>query len=207
MSRLYWLRGQLDDAEALCNRTMAGYEKTLGPDHPDTLRSITNLATLYLSRGRLDDAEPLFRRAVTGKENLLGPDHPDTLASVVTLGILYVEMRRYSDAVPLLDRAARGVGRRPEMATAVPVTRSYLGLALLGDDKPADAEAHLLLGYNVIRPALTRLDPTNRNRLRWVTAGLVEVYERTNRPEKAKEWRAKLAELPPEVAPPPRTKN
>ena len=37
-----------------------------------------------------------------------------------------------------------------------------------------------------------------------MTQGLVEVYEATNRPAKAAEWRAKLAALPPEVAPPPR---
>jgi hypothetical protein len=40
-----------------------------------------------------------------------------------------------------------------------------------------------------------------------VTAGLAEVAERTNQPEKAREWRAKLAELPGEVAPPPRPKS
>ena len=33
---------------------------------------------------------------------------------------------------------------------------------------------------------------------------LAEVYERTSQPGKAKEWRAKLAALPPEAAPPPR---
>ena len=37
-----------------------------------------------------------------------------------------------------------------------------------------------------------------------VTQSLVELYEQTNQPAKAAEWRSKLAALPPEVAPKPR---
>jgi hypothetical protein len=79
-----------------------------------------------------------------------------------------------------------------------------LGLALLWDGKPADAEPHLRAAYDALRPAAARLPPLRRNRLRWATAGLVEVYEKARQPDKAREWRAKLAALPPEVAPPPR---
>jgi hypothetical protein len=34
-----------------------------------------------------------------------------------------------------------------------------------------------------------------------VAQGLVELYEQTGQAEQAAEWRAKLAALPPEVAP------
>ena len=36
--------GQLKDAEALYRRALEAHERTLGADHPDTLRSVNNLA-------------------------------------------------------------------------------------------------------------------------------------------------------------------
>jgi Flp pilus assembly protein TadD len=53
-------------------------EVILGPDHPDTLRIVNNLAGTLASQGNYDAAEPLFRRALEGCERQLGPDHPYT---------------------------------------------------------------------------------------------------------------------------------
>jgi hypothetical protein len=78
-----------------------------------------------------------------------------------------------------------------------------LGLALLGDGKLTEAEPHLRAAFNGLSQEKV-LSDLRRNRLRWATAGLVELYEKTNQPEKAAEWRTRLAKLPPEVAPPPR---
>ena len=52
----------------------------------------------------------------------------------------------------MLRRAAEGRAKRSELAGIVPITRSYLGLALLGDGKPADAEPQLLAGSDALAP-------------------------------------------------------
>jgi tetratricopeptide (TPR) repeat protein len=207
LAALYLAQGRHAEAEPLLKRTVAGREKAHGPEHPDTVTSVNNLAALYWSRGHYAEAEPLLKRALAASEKTLGPDHPDTLVSVNNLGALYFEAKRYREAVPLLRRSAAGRARRPEMAGTLPIVRSYLGLALLGDGKPAEAEPHLLAGSDGLGPQAARLDPTRRNLLRQVTAGLAEVYAQTDQPGRAKQWRAKLAELPPEVAPPPRPVN
>jgi len=36
----------------------------LGEDHPDTLRSLSNLAELLEAQGHLAEAEPLYREAL-----------------------------------------------------------------------------------------------------------------------------------------------
>ena len=146
--RCYEAKGDYAAAEPLYRRALAGREKALGPDHPDTLTSVNNLAVLLQAKGDYAAAEPLYRRALAGREKALGPDHPDTLRSVDNLAELYFDDERYADAVPLLERAARGYAKRPELAAAVPVIRSDLGLSLLGAGKPADAEPHLLAGYD-----------------------------------------------------------
>ncbi len=50
----------------------------LGPDHPDTVQSLNNLAFLYDSQGKYEQAEPLYQRALAIREKRLGPEHPDT---------------------------------------------------------------------------------------------------------------------------------
>ena len=61
----------------------------LGPDHPDTLRSVNNLALLYIDERRYVEAEPLSKRLLEARERVLGKDHPDTLTSVNNLAGLY----------------------------------------------------------------------------------------------------------------------
>ena len=40
-------QGKCSEAEPLLQKALTGRKKTLGPDHPDTLTSINNLALLY----------------------------------------------------------------------------------------------------------------------------------------------------------------
>ena len=40
---------------------MEGSERVLGPDHPGTLTSVGNLASLLKAQGKLQEAEPLYR--------------------------------------------------------------------------------------------------------------------------------------------------
>ena len=58
-------------------RSLAIYEKALGPEHPDVGTSLNNLAALYADQGRYAEAEPLYKRSLAISEKALGPDHPD----------------------------------------------------------------------------------------------------------------------------------
>jgi len=50
----------------------------VGPDHPDTVLSLTNLAVLLMDQGELAAALALLERALAIREQVLGTDHPDT---------------------------------------------------------------------------------------------------------------------------------
>lgn len=50
----------------------------LGPDHPGTLASRSNLAYAYQSAGRLDEAITLFEQVLADAERVLGAAHPTT---------------------------------------------------------------------------------------------------------------------------------
>ena len=59
----------------------------LGPEHPDTLQSMNNLAVAYREAGKLDLALPLLEETLKLCRAKLGPEHPDTLISMNNLAL------------------------------------------------------------------------------------------------------------------------
>ncbi|MCB1933817.1 MAG: tetratricopeptide repeat protein, partial [Candidatus Accumulibacter sp.] len=102
---LYRFTGAYAKAEPLYQRALAINEKALGPDHPDTARSLSNFADLYTATGAYAKAEPLYQRALAIHEKALGPDHPYTAVSLNALADLYTVTGAYAKAEPLLERA------------------------------------------------------------------------------------------------------
>ena len=81
-------QGKYKEAIPLSEQVVAIYEKSLGPEHPDTAQSLNNLASLYQRMGDYARAEPLFHRSLKIREKVLGPDHPITaLALNNSLGV------------------------------------------------------------------------------------------------------------------------
>jgi len=75
----------------------------LGPDHPDTLTSMNNLANSYTALGRHADALKLREETLTLLKAKLGPDHPDTLTSMNNLATSYAALGRHADALKLRE--------------------------------------------------------------------------------------------------------
>ncbi len=92
-------------------RALRDGERLEGADHPDTLKSVNNLAYVYERQGRDQQTEPLYLRALEARERMLGADHPETLSSVNNLADLYLKQGRYGEAEPLYLRALRGAKR------------------------------------------------------------------------------------------------
>jgi len=82
----------------------ADFERALGPDHPDTLASRSNLAEAYRVAGRTAEAIRLHEQTLAGRERVLGPDHPDTLSSRNNLALAYQAADRYAEAIPLFEQ-------------------------------------------------------------------------------------------------------
>ena len=67
----YQAAGRITEAIALHRARLRGILHKLGPEHPDTLRSLSNLATAYRQTGRSDEAIPMVERvlAVAARRN------------------------------------------------------------------------------------------------------------------------------------------
>jgi malate/lactate dehydrogenase len=65
------------------------FKTILGPEHPKTLTSMTNLASTYSNQGRWAEAEKLEVQVMETRKTVLGPEHPDTLISISNLASIY----------------------------------------------------------------------------------------------------------------------
>jgi serine/threonine protein kinase/tetratricopeptide (TPR) repeat protein len=96
--------GEADRAVEECQRARALYTRHLGPDHPDTLASMHNLARNYAALGRFAEALQLREETLARRKATLGPDHPDTLRSMNGLASSYADLRRRADALALREK-------------------------------------------------------------------------------------------------------
>jgi serine/threonine protein kinase len=96
--------GEAQTAAEQCERARALYTRHLGPDHPDTLASMHNLARNYAALGRFTEALQLREETLALRKARLGPDHPDTLRSMSCLASSYADLRRRADALALREK-------------------------------------------------------------------------------------------------------
>jgi serine/threonine protein kinase/lipopolysaccharide biosynthesis regulator YciM len=76
-----------------------------GPDHPDTLVAMNNLAVAYQDAGRLEDARRLLEEALEVMKAKLGPDHESTLSCMNNLASVYTSFGQLGRAIALHEQA------------------------------------------------------------------------------------------------------
>ena len=87
---------------------METHKRELGPEHPDTLSSMANLASIYSNQGHWKEAEKMYERALEGYEKAWEPEHPSTLDTVNILGNLYADQGKLAEAEKMYLRALTG---------------------------------------------------------------------------------------------------
>ncbi|KAF2831501.1 kinesin light chain 1 [Ophiobolus disseminans] len=90
--------GQYTAAEASHRQVSSLREEVLGPEHPDTLTSMSNLALVLNSQGKYKEAEAMNRQTLAWREKVLGPKHPDTLTSLSNLARVMDSQGKYEEA-------------------------------------------------------------------------------------------------------------
>jgi non-specific serine/threonine protein kinase/serine/threonine-protein kinase len=78
-------------------------QKHLGPDHPDTLASMSTLATAYSWAGQHQKAIALRQRMLKNRTANLGPDHTDTLGCMAGLAYVHRHAGEWGTSVRLYE--------------------------------------------------------------------------------------------------------
>jgi tetratricopeptide (TPR) repeat protein len=141
-------QGRPAESEKLARETFETRRRVLGPEHPDTLIAMANLAYTLEQRHWFDgetrplsEAEELSSKALAIQRHLLGPEHPDTLNSSIYLAMSLALQGRYLEAAKL-EQETLAIQRRvlgPEHANTL-ITMNNLAMDLAAQVRYPDAE-------------------------------------------------------------------
>ncbi|EWZ78201.1 hypothetical protein FOCG_17346 [Fusarium oxysporum f. sp. radicis-lycopersici 26381] len=98
-------RGRWREREPVDSRAWVLRRKVLGEKHPDTIRSMADLAATYHQQGRHDEDEEISVKVLDLRRQVLGEKHPDTIRSLADLGTTYHAQGRYDEAEELHQTA------------------------------------------------------------------------------------------------------
>ncbi|KAL4788547.1 hypothetical protein BJX76DRAFT_363310 [Aspergillus varians] len=127
--------GKWKETEEIMVQLLELNRRVQGPEHPNTMLSMQNLAFTYSEVGKPDEAENLTLQALDAHKRLRGPEHPDTLSSMSSLALIYLNIGRYEDAKELEEQTLH-IRRRvlgpehPDTLTSINMlTRTYWRLS------------------------------------------------------------------------------
>lgn len=107
LATLYRDEAQFDMtlAEPLFRRALAIREDSLGPEHPETAQTLSDMALLYFYEERYADAEVFAKRALPGQEKFNGPESYEISLTLNRLGISERNLGKFEEAEVALKRA------------------------------------------------------------------------------------------------------
>lgn len=102
---IYRALGRPADARAHLERARALRLQTSGPDSPEALYALNNLAALTAEEGRVVEAEAMYRESLATSRRIMGEEHLRTLTALNNLAQTLRQQGRTEEAVPLLREA------------------------------------------------------------------------------------------------------
>jgi eukaryotic-like serine/threonine-protein kinase len=97
--------GLYPDAQPHLERAVELRTREQGPEHPDTLTAMSDLADLYLDQGKFAAALALQTRVLQSRRRILGLEHPATLLSLGSVAIVYEKQGQWSQADAIQSQA------------------------------------------------------------------------------------------------------
>ncbi|HEV7926949.1 MAG TPA: serine/threonine-protein kinase, partial [Verrucomicrobiae bacterium] len=197
-------QGKLAEAESLHRQALALRRKALGNESQGVATSLNDLAVVLFIEGKIPEAEDTQRDALAIQVKIYGPSHPSVLNSLYNLVRTIVVQTNLTEA-QLQDKyaAIEPVARQCQTALTDKFPdewvsfsgRCLLGCCLVGEKKYAEAEPLLLSGYDGMKQREDKVPASIKPRLIGVAAALQELFEATNRPDQAAQWKITLADL------------
>ncbi len=133
--------GDLDNAEKWARRAVRLAQAASGESHPETLISLSTLASVHYQRGEFARAEPILRRALFVFEKAWGVDAYEVAIAAINLADVYRAQGRHREAIDLYRKGLSGFAKNLPRATFdIPPSQASLMIALFAGGKEREAE-------------------------------------------------------------------
>jgi serine/threonine protein kinase len=141
MGNVYFSLGLYPKSESMLTRSVDTRRQALGPSHPDTLASASDMGRTLSAELRDQDAEKLLRETLAVQQRVLGPEHPDTLTTMHRLANTLIGQKRYPEAEQLhrevLEKRRRVLG--PDHTDTV-ASMDNMAFVFMSEERLPEAE-------------------------------------------------------------------
>lgn len=192
----YRSQGKFSEAEPIQRQVVEIMTRTIGPDHRDTLIALGNLASNLKLQRRYPEAIELTQRVIATRRRVLGSDHAETMNSVTNLGDIYLKQEDFKSAEPVLREIWEYQKRTAPNGWVTAAATGRLGYALTHLGRFEEAEVLVVSGYLDFVAREKQVPGLSKGLLKDAGDYVVELYEAWGRPDRAAEWRAKIAAKP-----------
>ena len=189
----YRKAGRYEEAVRLATEMWELTQKVLPPDNRQTLRAKRTVGATYCDAGRVDEAIKLLEETVQRQREVEGPQHRQTLTTLHYLAVAYSRAGQLDRAVAIQQEMVQG--RQKTLGPEHPDTLEsviLLGGIHVQRDEFAAAEPLLLEAYQgFAQRQAAGSTPYDDQQVQAAVTNLVQLYEKSNQPDKAKEWQEK----------------
>ncbi len=185
--------GRSAEAEPLLRDALERARNRLRDGDPRAVQVVASFGMSLYMRSRWSEAEPLLREALERARKQSGPGDPRNASLMAPLAMCLIKQGKWIEAEPLLREvlAIREKTQPGDWTTFN--TRSMLGGSLLGQKRYAEAEPLIVAGYEGMKAREAGIQPDGRPRVTEAAERLIKLYDAWGKPDKAAEWRARLA--------------
>jgi serine/threonine protein kinase len=182
LGQSYHYLGDADAAIRQYARSLELFRAASGPEHHDTIVSLSGLADAYYNAGRLPEAIPLLEESLGLMERIRGRDHLHTLAIRNNLANVYEEAGRLPEAIAMHEevlsrmKATAGFDNVDTLASMGTLANSYR--------RAGRIDEAIALYEETLRLMRAKLNPGHPHLFN-VMANLAVAYQEAGRPEDA----------------------
>ncbi|KAH7117464.1 hypothetical protein EDB81DRAFT_733687, partial [Dactylonectria macrodidyma] len=90
--------GRCNDAMLAQREVLKDRIRTLGNEHPDTIKAMSNLANTLADQGQLHEATSMQREVLQKSQQSLGTEHPDTISVMSNLACTLLDQGQLDEA-------------------------------------------------------------------------------------------------------------
>jgi serine/threonine protein kinase/tetratricopeptide (TPR) repeat protein len=181
-------KGEYEEAENLYQNALGMYRKQL----KESLyigNTLSHLSSLMLDKKEYNAAEEFCQQALTMRKKLLDAHHPSIARSLILMGVIQTAMGNAKDAEPMIREGIEVLKSKfHKNHWEIAYAESSLGYCLTALRKFEEAEPLLVENYKIIK--------SNRGEKHKLTLEVIErivkLYQSWGKPDKAKEYEAKL---------------
>jgi tetratricopeptide (TPR) repeat protein len=157
-------------------------------------RAFRSGAEVAEQSGDVDGALARRREAVSYLRGRLPADDPEVADALAGLASTLLLIGKYSEAESMARESLAIIEKKLPDDWRAFNAKSVLGGSLLGQKRYAEAEPLLLSGYEGMEQRKDKIPAERKSWLKETLRRLVQLYEATDRPAQAAEWKRKLEE-------------